>query len=321
VTKPNWALVIALKESGGTVTATRLQRLLRGAGVEETLAPLTRRGYHFEQTKSGGLRLAAWPRRLFAGEIAHGLGTDVVGRRVEVHWRVPSTNDLARAEARRGREGTGVFTEEQTAGRGRFGRVWRAEKFSSLLFSVPLHSPRQAVAAEGLMLAGAVAVAEAVDETLGMRADIRWPNDVLVEGRKVSGVLVEGLAPAAGDRWLIAGVGVNCIFESPPPAGIHATAAALSDFTDKPVDRALLARAILRRLDWWWDILKAGESARLTERWRSLSGILGEFVTVESAGRRHRGRVVDLDAHFGLVLQMSGGPTRVFAPADATLVG
>jgi len=83
---------------------------------------------------------------------------------------------------------------------------------------------------------------------------------------------------------------------------------------------ALLARAILRRLDWWRDILKAGESARLTERWRALSAILGDFVTVESGGRRQRGRVVDLDAHFGLVLQISGGATRAFAPAETTLV-
>jgi len=319
VKKPNWSLVTTAKEAGGAITAARLARIIGDGDLEEELGAFSRRGYHFEGTTGGGLHLAGWPRRLFAEEISHGLGTDLVGRRVEVHWRVGSTYDLARAEARRGREGTAIFTEEQTAGRGRFGRVWRAAKFSSLLFSVALHSPGQSVAAEGLMLAGAVAVAEATDETLGVQAKIRWPNDVLVEGKKVCGVLVEGLAPAGGDRWLIAGVGVNCNSESPLPADIRETAAALSQFTDGPVDRALLARAILRRLDWWWEVLKAGESARLTERWRALSGILGEFVTLECRGRRHRGRVVDLDAHFGLVLQMSGGPTRVFAPADTTL--
>lgn len=317
--KPNWSLVTAAKEAPRGLSAARLRRVLGDGDLQEQLGAFSRRGYHFEGTPGGGLRLTAWPRRLFAEEMSHALGTDVVGRRVEVHWRVPSTNDLARAEARRGREGAAIFTEEQTAGRGRFGRVWRAPKFSSLLFSVPLHSPGQSVAAEGLMLAGAVAVAEATDETLGVQANIRWPNDVLVEGKKVCGVLVEGLAPTDGDQWLITGVGVNCNREAPLPADISETAATLSDFTGARVDRALLARAILRRIDWWWDILKAGESARLTEKWRSLSGILGEFVAVESRGQRVRGRVVDLDAHFGLVLQMSGGPTRVFAPADTTL--
>ena len=128
MTKPNWSLVTRAKESGGTIRPAGLRAVLAGADLDAELAAFSRRGYHFSRTSDGGLELTGWPRRLFAEEIAAEIATETVGRRVEVHWRAPSTNDLARREAERGREGTAIFTEEQTAGRGRFGRVWRAAK-------------------------------------------------------------------------------------------------------------------------------------------------------------------------------------------------
>lgn len=320
MTKPNWSLVVRAKESGGGIPGSRLGAVLAGGDLDEQIAAFGRRGYHFARTDDGALELASWPRRLFAEEIACELGTETVGRRVEMHWRVTSTNELARREAKRGREGAAIFAEEQAAGRGRFGRRWWAAKYSSLLFSVALRCPGAAVEAEGLMLAGAVAVAEAICETTALAGRIRWPNDVLVEGRKVSGVLVEGLAPAAGERWLIVGAGVNVNMDEELPAEIRETAGSLSVFTGARVDRAMLARAILRRLDFWWEVLKAGQSARVSEAWRAKSSILGTFITVESGGVRHTGRVVDLDHHFGLVLQLAGGGSRVFAPSETTLI-
>jgi len=86
------------------------------------------------------------------------------------------------------------------------------------------------------------------------------------------------------------------------------------------VDRALLARAILRRLDFWWEVLDAGDVARLSRACRKYSSIMGSFVTLESKGKRCTGRVVDVDAEVGLVLQLSGGPTRAFAPGETSLV-
>ncbi len=319
--KPNWSLVVSAKESGGGIAPQRLEKIVAGGNLDDEIAALARRGYHFEKTPDGGLEITGWPRRLFAEEIAYGLSTSVVGRRVEVHWVVSSTNDLARAESARGREGAAIFAEEQTTGRGRFGRTWRAPKYSSLLLSVALACPGADVEAEGVMLAGAVAVAEAICETTALTAEIRWPNDVLVEGKKVSGILVEGLAPASGQRWLVVGAGVNVnVEEEEFPAQIRDTAGSLSRFAGRRVDRALLARAVLRRLDFWWEILRAGQIGRVSDAWRAKSSILGTFITVESAGGRHTGRVVDLDHHFGLVLQLAGGPTRVFAPGETTLI-
>lgn len=318
--RPNWTLVTAAREAAGTLHPSTVRRILDGGDLDDELAAFSRRGYHFKVSPKGGVKLVDWPRRLFAEEIRTDLGTETVGRRVEVHWRVSSTSDLARDDARRGREGVVHLAEEQARGRGRFGRVWRAGRFTSLLFSTALMPPDKRIEARGLMLAGAVAVAEALRETLGLSAEIRWPNDVLVEGRKVSGVLVEGFS-GKGGRWLVVGTGVNVnIAEGDFPQELQRSAGSLSIFAGRRVDRALVVRAILRRSDFWWELLKADGYQRLSDTWRSLSSILGRFITLRSAGRNYRGRVVDLDARFGLVLQMAGGPTRVFEPSRTTLL-
>lgn len=321
MTKPAWDLVAALRDAGGRITRARLSRIIEPAEIEGQIALFARRGYVLAQDKRGALVLEKWPRRLFAEEIATGLDTETVGRTVSVHWVTPSTNDLARNQARRGGDGSAVFAEEQTGGRGRFGRKWVASRFSSLLFSVSLFSPRSSVKPDALALAGAAAVSEAISQVSNLPAQIKWPNDVLVEGRKVSGVLVEGLAPEAEGQWLIVGTGINVNVDlSKLPAELSGTAGSLSGLLGRDVDRALVARAVLRRLDFWWDMLRSGDTRRLSAYVRKLSCLMGAFVTVESAGRRYRGRVVDVDVEAGLVLQLSGGPTRTFTPGATTIV-
>ena len=303
------------------MTASRMESLVDQRELQSELAALSRRGYRFSVTSRGTLVLEAWPNRLFAEEIAFGLGTDVVGGRVETHWSVASTNDLARAQAKRKREGTAIFAEEQTAGRGRFGRAWTAPKFSSLLFSTALDAGGLSFAPEALALAGAAAVAEAVAQVHNLPARIRWPNDVLVEGKKISGVLVEGIAGETKSRWLVVGIGVNVNLDAAAlPEDLREAAGSISGFLGHEADRALLARAVLRRLDFWWEVLKAGGLGRLSASCRMLSSILGTFATLVSKGKTYSGRVVDIDAEVGLVLQLAGGPTRAFAPGETILV-
>ena len=241
MTRLRWQLVLRARELGGRIPRGEIPRLLAGELLAAQTEGFARRGYAFFQDRKGALRLETAPRRLFAEEISCELGTDLVGRRVETHWRVGSTNDIARERARDGREGVAVFAEEQTHGRGRFGGRWHAPRFSSLLFSVPLHSRGGSIEPEGLMLAGAVAVAEAIREEAGLGALIRWPNDVLLEDKKVSGVVVEGFGPPE-DRWFIVGVGVNVNAKRLPPE-LQREAASICDLLGRDADRVLLARA------------------------------------------------------------------------------
>lgn len=321
MTKPAWEILAALRDAGGRITHSQLVRIVEPDELEAQIGLFSRRGYSLSLDDKGALVLEKWPRRLFSEEIARGLSTQTVARSISIHWVTASTNDLAREHTRRGGDGAAVFAEEQTGGRGRFGRRWTAPRFSSLLFSVSLFSPGRTVNPDALALAGAASVCEAVSQVTNLPAQIKWPNDVVIEGRKISGVLVEGLARESEGQWLVIGIGINVnVNTSELPDELSGTAGSLSGFLGTQVDRALVARAVLRRLDYWWHLLRSGNVRPLSEYVRRVSCQMGAFVTVESAGSRYRGRVVDVDVEEGLVLQLSGGPARAFAPGSATVV-
>lgn len=252
-----------------------------------------------------------------AEELAYQLGTRTFGKKVEVHDEVVSTNDLARAQALKGAcAGTVIFAQYQAKGRGRFGRDWKSARGKNLLFSVLLYPPEPAPLTSLLTIASAVAVAEALMNECALPARIRWPNDVVVEGRKVAGILVETGQNLRGKGIWILGVGVN-VNTSPPEVP---SATSLAKETGKVVDRVLLARAVLRRIDDRYQEIEAGETDRITERWRQLATILGRRVTLQRAGERFTGRVVHISAVKGVTLQLDGGLFATFPGEQVTLV-
>lgn len=215
---------------------------------------------------------------------------------------VDSTQAVAFALAEQGApDRTVVVAEHQTAGRGRRGRRWLDEPGASLLVSI-LVRPRLAVAHWPLLsLTAAVATAEALTAAAGVAARLDWPNDVLVDGRKVAGVLLEsrvGPAPV-----VVVGIGVNVAQTRFPPelAGL-ATSLALA--AGRAVDREAVLAALLDRFDHWRDRLEREGFAPVRARWLALAAILGRRVSVE--GRT--GVAVDLDADGALVL--ADGPVR-----------
>lgn len=167
--------------------------------------------------------------------------------------RTASTNDVARALAERGApSGTTIIAEEQSAGRGRHGRVWRAPYGRALLLSMLLR-PRLRGGDEArtgtLPLRAGLAAARAIDDTTGEDTRIKWPNDVLLRGRKLAGVLCEGSLAAGPDAFLVVGVGVNVLLEAadfPPELRTRATSLRLALGRDVP--RGALAGAVVARL-------------------------------------------------------------------------
>ena len=168
----------------------------------------------------------------------------VIGRTVQVFVEVDSTNDVVARAGRLGaEEGLAVFAESQRTGRGRQGRRWSSAPGLGLWFSVLLRPPGKGP----LALLAAVAVAEAVEATVGQPAGVKWPNDVLLAGRKVAGVLIE----SAAEGFVVLGVGVNAnqrVEDFPPELRGRAGSLA-SAVGGCPVDRAVLAGRLLGRLD------------------------------------------------------------------------
>jgi BirA family transcriptional regulator, biotin operon repressor / biotin---[acetyl-CoA-carboxylase] ligase len=211
--------------------------------------------------------------------------------------RTGSTNDRARELAVAGApHGTLVTADEQTAGRGRQGRSWTAPAGSALLASLVLHDPPAL-----LPLAAAVAVAQAVEPAVGRAAAIKWPNDVLVDGRKVAGILAEGRPQ---ESWAVLGIGVNVAVETADlPPELRATAGTLG--LARPAIEDLLI-ALLAMLERWL----AAEPAATLEAWRTRDALAGH----EVAWAAGSGTAVGIDAAGRLVVELrTGGRTALDA--------
>ena len=256
--------------------------------------------------------------RLDPDRIGAQLKTERIGRRVIVYERTSSTSNVAAEYARSGgHDGLVVFAEEQTAGRGRTGSTWHSPPGDSLLFSVVLAGCQ--LASELLSLTCAVAVADALGQVGDRAARIKWPNDILLDGRKVGGILVESRADEVA-RTHIIGIGINC-HQRPEafPPEIRDSATSLDLARGTRSDRLTVARRVLAALDHW---LMAAErdKQQILGAWRRLSTQIGQRVTLSYDGRRFTGNCIGVDPEAGLILQLDRGGVRMFDAAHTHIV-
>jgi len=290
------------------------------AGADEAIEALRRRGHGFEFSPAHGVRLIR-PLSLDAHLLERGLGTRRVGRHVICFDQVDSTNDVAADSARQdGADGLVVLAEHQRRGRGRRGRQWLDQPGADILLSVLLVDaarPEEAPGHEALTIAAGLAVAEGVEAACGLTAQLEWPNDVLLDGEKLAGVLVE-LRRQSGRRFFVVGAGVN-VNAAPPGVQIGSAATCLADHLGHPVERIELVRAVLRRLDRWVGRISTGKLERLHSAWLSRCGMINQRIAVLCRGRRHVGRVLDVSPLEGLVLSCDDG-RQVHLPAENSTV-
>ncbi len=237
-------------------------------------------------------------------EVRRGLRTRYVGRRV--HWfeQVTSTNDVARTLAEQGApEGTVVVARTQTEGRGRLGRRWVSPP-GGVWLSVVLRPIAAPYELPRLGLAVGVACSRAVERSCGVPVRLRWPNDLVVEGKKVGGVLVES---GPEGRWVMVGVGINVAVE---PGQLPEGAASLVEFAKGPVDRAALLQALLAELELVYELFRGGDWATLLQWWRQRSTTLGRRVRVHVASGVYEGTAEDVDEDGALVVRLPDGSRK-----------
>ena len=267
-------------------------------------------GFALERHPYWGVAYRGPADRLCPEQIEDNLGIVRIGRRIAVWNRVASTNDIAvRAGASTANEGLVILTEEQTAGRGRRGRTWSAPPGSSILMSVLLFPARGThPRAAWLTALAAVATAEVVAAWSGPGAaiTIKWPNDVRVGGRKIAGILVERATRAA-----VIGVGLNANIDPETfPPELRASATSLSIVTGGRIDRSELARALIQRLDAWYQLGLTHGPESLNGSWRDRSEHLGQTVAVTTPDGPALGRLDDLHLRHGLSLTLPDGRRR-----------
>lgn len=239
-------------------------------------------------------------------------------RPVRFFTRIDSTNDEAAAWALAGApEGAVVLAEEQTAGRGRLGRPWVAAPGSSLLMSVILRPAVPPDMLPRVTLMGAVALADVLAE-IGLVPRIKWPNDVLLQGRKVAGILAEAVWHGEALRAVVLGIGLNVYRQALPKEDAVSFGATTVEMVlgHSPDRRQLLAR-LLARVDHWVDHLM---DEALLESWRGYSATLGRRIAAAVGGEPLQGVAEAIDTHGALLLRTDDGKLHRLLVGDVTLL-
>lgn len=316
----------ALRGAGpGSVSGAELaQRFgVTRAAVWARIRELRALGYDIAASPHGGYHLLHSPDLLLADDLLARLGPQrLIGRDIRVFRETTSTNDVVEKLGRDGvKEGVVVFAERQTSGRGRLGRRWVSPTGKGLWFSVLLRPPFAPQAAGQLTVSAITALARTVRDHAGLAPEVKWPNDLLVRGRKTAGILTEMSAETDRIRHLVLGMGVNVNLgpEDFPPA-LRSQATSLKIETGVAQDRPALAVALLRELDRIYRRLLAGEFEAIADEWESWCTTLGRDVCVTTGDRRLRGRAEALDAEGALLLRTEHGRLERVTGGDVMLV-
>ena len=266
----------------------------------------SRFGYELERHPYLGVAYRGPAERLCPDLMEHGLVTQCVGKRIAVWEQVSSTNDVAaRAAHSRANEGLVVLADSQSAGRGRRGNTWTAPAGSSVLMSILLFPDRPLDDPTWLTALGAVATADVVASVTCRPAQIKWPNDVRVDGRKVAGILVERNAGSI----LGIGINVNLTVDEFPPE-LRQTAVSLRIVRGERLDRSEIARDLIEHIDRLYEEGRARGPGALSARWRDRLEAMGRHVQIQALDGDIEGRLVDADLTTGLRLAHPDGSTR-----------
>jgi BirA family biotin operon repressor/biotin-[acetyl-CoA-carboxylase] ligase len=252
--------------------------------------------------------------------IAANLQTAFIGKQLIVLDSVSSTNEYARGlSVTDGPHGTVIIAEEQTAGRGRFGRRWEAAASMNILFSILLRPDRSLLERIPLVpFAAAIAVAEAIETVTGLTVECKWPNDLLVSRKKISGMLLESVMTSSSIEKLVLGIGVN-VNQEEFPADIQPQPTSLRNETGKPVDRILLMQRLLEALEDRYMQLIHGAPAATLALWKSRTTMFGTQVTVQQLHDTLSGIAEDISADGSLLLRNANGLLYAVRAGDVTL--
>jgi BirA family biotin operon repressor/biotin-[acetyl-CoA-carboxylase] ligase len=214
------------------------------------------------------------------------------------------------------REGTVVIAERQTKGRGRLNREWVSPP-EGLWFSIILRPRVQARHLPKLTLLASVAVAKTLRRLYGLKAEITWPNDVLVNGRKVCGILTEAETKGESTEFAVVGIGINVNFDlSALPKSLENSSTTLKHELKREIQREVLLASLLEEMESLYELFSKERFDQLLDEWRNLAGMLGSSVEIRVDGEKVQGQAVNICQNGALILRLKNGVIRTIAFGD-----
>lgn len=284
--------------------------------VWKQIQNLQAEGYEIESQHGKGYRLVKNTDRIQKEDMLQRFGGIYFGGPMEIRCfeEIDSTNlELKRQLLAGGKNGSVVTADHQTAGRGRLGRQWTEEKGSALTFSVLLEPGVPLEQTSRYSFVMAVSVAEGIADVTGMKALLKWPNDVLVEGKKVCGILLELVAEMAQVQYIIAGIGIN-VNQKPEDFSeeVREKAASLAMLKGEPFARADVLEGVLRRIEENVQLMQMVGFEPIRTKWDALSCVNGKEIQVVQYGRPVvQGLAEGIDENGALLVRTSDGMQTV----------
>jgi BirA family biotin operon repressor/biotin-[acetyl-CoA-carboxylase] ligase len=252
---------------------------------------------------------------LSAAAITDGLATRFIGQEVSYYPSLPSTNDVAKIRAQEGaEEGTVIVAEEQTAGRGRIKRRWLSPR-GSIALSIILYPPLDYLSS--LIMVASLAVIGSIERVTGLKVQLKWPNDVLVNGKKVCGILVESDVRGNKVDYAVIGIGINANLKLSEFPQIAPMATSLSQELGRDVSRREIVQSLLAEAERLYLALASGGS--VFKQWRNRLVTLGQEVQVSSAEATYKGIAESVASDGSLLLRQPDGNLLKIVAGDVTL--
>ena len=293
------------------------------AAIWKHIEKLRGEGYEIEASPHLGYRLLGFPDRLIPSEIKWKLKAKVLGKEIISYKKVDSTNDIAYELAEDGlREGSVILAEEQEKGKGRHGRAWLSPSKGGIYFSLILRPRIMPNEISKITLLSAVSAAKAIRDVTMLPAMIKWPNDILVNHKKVCGILTEMKAEQDGVAFLVIGIGINVNTDigKLPKTGTSLAEELRHSGRDEEVSRVELVRRLIEKLEEDYFLLKKRGFRPIMDEWKHLTDMLGSRVRVSLQNRTFEALVHDIDPDGALVVRKDTGTLEKISSGDIIMV-
>jgi BirA family transcriptional regulator, biotin operon repressor / biotin---[acetyl-CoA-carboxylase] ligase len=289
--------------------------------VWKHIEDLRKEGFEFEAVKKRGYRIVKVPDRVSGEEINPGLKTRSIGKVIKYIESVPSTQKIAHTLAQEGaEEGTTVIAEEQTEGRGRLLRSWYSPKGTGIWMSIILRPQLPPQRAPQFTLIAAVAVVQAIEEVCGLSPEIKWPNDILLNGRKVTGILTELQAEADKINSIIIGIGMNVNQSAADfPEELKSLASSLALEKEEKISRVKLIQKVMEKLELYYNLYMEKGFTPLKLLWESYAISIGRQITARTITGSIHGKALGINDDGVLMIEDGEGTIHEVYSADIEL--
>jgi len=302
------------------------EMLAKNLGISRTavwkhINILKKEGYIIETTPGRGYRLLETEDKLLPGEIEILLGDNTIGKQVVYFESINSTNSYAKKEIGQLEDGTIVLAEKQTLGRGRRGKGWVSPKGTGIWVSLILKPdipPREGIKMTQI---AAAAVCESIRKLTGLNALIKWPNDIIINGKKVCGILTEMAGELNEISYIIIGIGINVNMDNFPDE-IKEKATSLFIESGNKIDRRYLLIDILRNFETLYnDYIENLNLGRVLSIVKNYSAVLGKNIRVIQGKTEKKGKAIDINDEGLLLVELEDGSSESVMSGEVSIRG